>query len=178
MNERVRGSVFAEEAYAQGKMLDHSSWQRPRDGDRPLPRSITPSDADMTVGEGLFSSIPAVFDNRGNILFCELSSHAREWKEIQPGQLRLYEGLLRGNPHCAVLCRHSVRPERKRKIDTRYDIESFHVRIFDHGFIELPVVDGNQEWQSLVLRWYENPVMMRRTIIAKYVKLILGKDAA
>jgi len=173
MNETPRGSIYAEEAYALGKMLDHSSWQHPRPGDEPLPRRITPSDIDMTATGGMLSAVPIVFDNRGKIVLGELSSHAREWHELNPGQRWTYESLLNSSPHCAVLCHHSVRTEERRLIDTRYDIDSFQVRINDHGIITLPVVRGNKAnkaWQRFVLGWYRDPVMMRRILIAWHVK--------
>jgi len=44
--QRQRGEIIAEQAYAQGKMLDHSGWTGF------LPRNITPSDIDMVIANG------------------------------------------------------------------------------------------------------------------------------
>jgi hypothetical protein len=168
MNETKPGSIFSPEAYARGKMLDHSSWQHPRLGDKPLPRGITASDIDMAVGAGI-SAVDISFDNRGKMIIGEISSIAREWRELKPGQRWTYESLVSGSAHCAVLCHHSVPLEEGRKIDTRYDIDSFQIMISDHGFLTLPVMSGNNKWQRFVFAWYRDPVLARRWIITQHV---------
>ena len=108
-----RGDIFSTPAYAQGKMLDHSGWK--------LPRNITPSDVDMVI------------DNDGSIIYGELSSWCSHWAGIKEGQRRLYQNAIRDGKHCAVLCRHSVKPEERRQIDTCYDIESFEAMFWEPG---------------------------------------------
>lgn len=89
------GQILSEQAYAQGKMLDHSGWFGV------LPRGITPSDIDM------------VFDGKRSTLFCELKQidllHFTH-ETLAEGQRRLLFGLVgrgRGNAEVA-LCSHRV----------------------------------------------------------------------
>lgn len=151
------GSVFSEEAYALGKMLDHSSWQ----DDVKMARGITPSDIDMAI------------DNNGQIMFCELSSQHRTWSAISEGQRRLYENCIKGALHCAVLCHHNVRPEEKRMINTRTDIAAFQVMVWDHAVIYSNVVASNEHWQKFVLDWTNEgsgPLKFRRQVIGNSVR--------
>ena len=155
----TRGSIRSEEAYALGKMLDNSSWWT----DEPkLPRKITPSDMDLP-------QIPLVFDNNGQILLCELSMVRTQWQEMSSGQRWIFESVLNHANHFAVLCSHNVKPEMGRRINTRYDIQSFQVMLWDFGIIHSKVVNGNGEWQNFVLQFYR-PAMgekIRRRIIGR-----------
>ena len=136
-----RGRIFAEEAYALGKMLDHSGWQN-------LPRKITPSDFDM------------IFDNDGAILFCELSSSSSEWKKLSAGQRWAYQSAIRYRvrwfPCLAVLCRHNLNPETGRKIDTMNDVIAFQVMLHDFDFRVSRLIKGNEHWQKFVTAWFSN----------------------
>lgn len=151
------GAIFAEEAYALGKMLDHSAWQT----DVRISRGITPSDVDMAV------------DNNGMILFCEISSQYEEWKKLREGQRRFYENCVKGGLHCAALCRHAVKLMDQRKIDTCNDIISFQLMFWDHGVVYSHVIAGNSYWQKFMLHWTGTsygPLKLRRTILGKSVE--------
>jgi hypothetical protein len=142
--------VRSEEAYALGKMLDNSSWQHPRAGDVRLARNITPSDIDLCL------------DNNGMILACELSRSASKWQQLLPGQRILYQSLVYRSAHIAVLCHHSVAPEEGRKIDTRYDIDSFQIMMADDWKITIiPVINGNFYWRKFVEMWFTDPYKLR-----------------
>jgi hypothetical protein len=165
MSEHERGSIIWQEAYALGKMLDHSAWQR----DEPrLPRQITPSDYDAVIGHTGIDGVAGALDNFGKVLLLEFSRSANDWREIGRGQRLLYQGLLQTGPHCAVLCHHNIAPELGRKICTRWDVISIHLMLFDHGL----VFDGpwnNDTWQILVQRWFENALGIRRAILGHSV---------
>jgi hypothetical protein len=156
----MRGSMFAPAAYALGKMLDHSGWK--------LDRGITPSDFDMAI------------DNDGSIMFCELSSWASRWAETKEGQRRLYRNAIRDGKHCAVLCRHPVKPEEQRQIDSCYDIESFEVMFYDFGPVYSGVLDGNAGWQWFVKKWIEpgGPIWLRRLFLGRAIGMKLGSNGA
>jgi hypothetical protein len=129
------GHIFAPEAYAQGKMLDSSSWHGK------LPRGITPSDIDL------------VFDNNGKCLFCELSRHCTEWPQIECGQRWLYESLVKRG-HVAVLLKHSAPLD--RPIDTLKDIESFSVMHLDMtGRISFSAIYSGSHWVRFVDKFYK-----------------------
>ena len=146
-----RGAIRSEEAYALGKMLDHSDWQR---GEK-IARLITPSDVD------------ACFDNNGNVIFCEFSSQHDDWSRISLGQRLLYQNCINGTDHLAVLCRHSVKASDGRRINSRTDIQSFQVMLHDRILLYSPVIDGNDKWQKLIQWWFEDAVMARRVFIGK-----------
>lgn len=159
----MRGGIHSEEAYALGKMLDHSAWSD-------LPRKITPSDLDMA------------FDNDGKIIFGELSSSECEWQRLSRGQRLLYENAIKNSPHCAVLCKHAVSLADGRPIDTRGDITSFQVMLYDYGLVICPVFDGNDRWQKFILRWLDRDgwQIIRRRLLSLYglPKDQIPKDAS
>src|SRR6266540_2144726 len=136
------GDVYCAEAYALGKMLDHSAWQQ---GDRRLPRGITASDIDAGFNGrvGPFDGVTAL-DNLQRTIFIELSRHCGKWVEIQRGQRWVYKTLVTGGPHCAVICRHNVDPETGRKICTRHDVVSFQPMFYDHGIVVGELFESNQ----------------------------------
>lgn len=146
-----RGRIRNSEAYARGKMLDHSGWQK---GDNKLPRNITPSDIDM------------VFDNSGDVLFCEVSSSRVEWKDLDIGQRKTYQNSIRGTDNFAVLCTHAVPLDAGRQINSRQDIQQFQVMVFDpkhrNPFVTTEVFVGNDRWQKFVSVWFNNPSEIRR----------------
>jgi hypothetical protein len=102
------GKIILEQAYATSKMLDSSGWNG-------LLRSkITPSDVDHPP-------VGLCFYNNGAILFADFSVNCDDWGKLRrtlKGQRWLYESIIRHGPHCAVLCKHNVRPEMCRPIDT------------------------------------------------------------
>lgn len=130
-----RGDVFCEAAYAQSKMLCNSSWS--------LPRLITPSDIDL------------VFDNRGEMMLCELSRHHQWWSQLNKGQRVLYEELARKGCLC-VLLNHSVPPT--RQIDTRNNINTFAFCLMDgRDLVASPPQPGHQ-WPGLIeSKWFHCP---------------------
>jgi hypothetical protein len=140
-----RGKVFSEEAYALGKMLDHSSWQK---GERRLPRRITPSDLDIP-------GVPMVFDAAGALIIGELSRSGATWDNLTKGQRWAYESYIRGTRHCAVVCYHEIRPEEQRYIDTRHDMLAFQIMVDDFGVITSQLFKGNDRWQNFVFAWME-----------------------
>lgn len=147
-----RGSIYAEAAYAQGKMLDHSSWNSI------LPRLITPSDIDMAI------------DNRGEILFIEVSSSTPNWYEIPKGQRRLYESLLRNSTgnQAAALVRHSV--PKDRQINTRTDIDEFSImaNVSPRTPKTSDIFHGNERWQEFVTKWIEDAGRIMRWFAQEY----------
>lgn len=144
-----RGAVYKEDAYAQGKMLDHSSWSH---GPFPLPRGITPSDIDM------------VCDNAGRILLVEISSSKRDWRELDRGQRLAYINAISGTRHIAVLCSHNV--PKTRMINTRLDIETFQAIFFvGDNLLCSDLHADNQDWQQFVLDFYADPDAVRRYLI-------------
>ncbi len=159
------GAIIPElaEAYALGKMLDNSGWNGI------LVRHITPSDIDLP-------DIPLCFDNNGAVILADLSSSYTQWDAPRTlvGQRRLYNALIRTGPHCAVLCKHNVKPGFGRKIDTLRDIESFHVMVWDFEPVYSRVMDGAY-WQAFVMRWVnerDGPLRLRRTILGVNVGLV------
>lgn len=128
-----RGAIFAPEAYALGKMLDHSDWM--------LPRGSLPSDIDIC------------FDNNGRIIFCELSSSASEWSDISGGQRWLYESAIRNTRHCAVIARHNVQLADGRQINSKNDIASFQIMFHDGVFLFSAAIDGKW-WCWFVEHWF------------------------
>jgi hypothetical protein len=152
------GSILSEEAYALGKMLDHTAWQR---GDRILPRGITGSDIDF------------VLDNAGYEIIGELSRTANEWKQLSHAQKRVYEGLVRwGAPHVAVLCRHDVGLDERRAISPKLDIITFQPMLCDHGIAVGRVYEGNTLWQAFVESWFRDPVRLRRRLLGACADMI------
>lgn len=133
----TRGAIYAEQAYAQGKMLNNSAWNGM------LPRNITPSDIDL------------VFDNNGWQLLCELSSQTSNWAELKRGQRLLYQGLTIKHRTIGVLLKHSV--PKDRQIDTLKDIDSFQVMISGGRITE---IFGGERWQRFVEQFYESPVRL------------------
>lgn len=146
----IRGAVYAEDAYAQGKMLDNSSWS--------LPRSITPSDFDC------------IFDNGGCLVLAEFSSSCRLWAELSRGQRLAYMSAISGTSHLAALCKHSV--PKTRQINTRNDVDSFQAMFAVAGdFFAIQPIAG-KHWPALIDRWFCSPSdaitgLMRKNDISK-----------
>ena len=149
-----RGGIRNVEAYARGKMLDHSSWQK---GIK-LPRSVTPSDIDI------------VFDNAGWLLHCEVSSKHTRWEELAKeakGQALLYENLIFQTSNCAALCRHSVPLSERRAINSREDINAFQLMLYAprSGVVYSPVYKGGARWNDFVHSWFGQPKDLHAALI-------------
>lgn len=154
LHSDTAGSIIDEQAYALGKMLDNSSWNGL------LTRHITPADIDIP-------DIPLVFDNDGAIIFADLSRTFDDWQTALPGQRWLYQSVIKGSRHCAALCKHSVRPEDRRLINTLTDVESFHIMVWDNEAVMSPLWPGSR-WQEFVTTWVnlqDGPQRIRRRII-------------
>ena len=134
------GAIYNEQAYAQGKMLDHSGWHGK------LPRGVTPSDID------------AVWDNNGDFIFAELSSSKSTWNDLSRGQVLAYSNLIQHTIDVAVLFTHSV--PRDRLINTYSDCASFQVMWDDSGICLSKVFEG-ERWQRFVRAWFANPLNIR-----------------
>jgi len=167
-----RGSIRHREAYAQGKMLDHSCWQYGWQscyecGCRKLPRCITASDIDVVFGLRISDpqSINAAFDNAGKVILAEFSSRFTKWTDLRRGQLGAYEALIQNKEHCAVLCKHNVAPSSQRDICSRHDIVSFQPMIWDHGLIVGSLIEGSGKFEEFVFNWFDDAVRERRSII-------------
>ena len=106
------------------------------------------------------------FDNRGAVLFCEVSSRNYEWDALDKGQRWGYRSVIEDTQHVAALCKHSVPPD--RQINTRTDIESFQLQIFDEekgAIVKSPLWRGNDKWQRFVSAWYEDHNGLRTDIL-------------
>lgn len=152
----ARGEIYCAEAYAQGKMINHSAWlnEEPR-----LPRRITPSDIDSMGG------CHAMFDNGGKIIHVEFSRGLQKWDQGSRGQLMAYKGLVNFSPHCSALCKHSV--DTDRQICSRHDVKSFQVMVWDFGIVTTPIYQGS-EWERFVFAWFRDASHVRRSIISQY----------
>ena len=78
--------------------------------------------------------------------------------------------------HCAVLCKHSVPLSERRAIDTRHDIESFQIMIYDPHIPDLLATTehfvGNDRWQNFVQRWYRSPSSIRTYCIESAINVL------
>ena len=129
------GGIRCPEAYAQGKMLDHSWWSGRMRG------KITPSDIDMVV------------ESYGHALFCEISRDHETLDDLPTGQRILLQTLARlAGGHCVVLLRHGLFSLSK-PIDTANDIMSATV-YFDAGTRSV-TLDGS-EWREFAVAWTFN----------------------
>lgn len=130
-----RGKVYAPDAYAQGKMLDHSGWAGR------LPRRITPSDVDMVI------------DNAGSIIYGELSSRTDVWTQIEYGQRLMYWDIIRGTSNIAVLLKHSV--PKTEMVRTDCDIKTFSI-MFDTGLRQpgYRQLAASILWPDFVDKWF------------------------
>jgi hypothetical protein len=129
------GAIMCVEAYAQGKMLNHSGWNGV------LARGITPSDIDFYV------------ESSGCYLFAEFSRDCVELDCLSRGQQLAYTRLARRpNGDAVAICRHSV--PRDREIDTKTDVEACTVYFLGGT---KSVLLSNDQWQQLVTKWAANP---------------------
>lgn len=140
-----RGDIYAPEAYAQGKMIDHSAWGGV------LPRKITPSDIDMVMEQG------------GWLMFIEAVRGRQGWDDIKYGQRFMYQSIaeLSDKVLCVLWC-HEAPLE--RKIDSRCDCRSFSVMLsyphpHQHSRMRVAVTHGfsGERWEKFVRGWFEKP---------------------
>lgn len=128
-----RGAIFAPEAYARGKMLDHSGWAGI------LPRKITPSDVD------------AVIDSNGRQLLWELSSRSPAWADLKFGQRYLYENLVKsGKGRIVAACVHHRQPDEGQPIDTVEDVLAFQGMFYVSGGVKVTTVLPADRWVTFV----------------------------
>lgn len=144
------GAIICREAYAQGKMLDHSSWR--------LARGVTPSDIDMAV------------ESYGCFLWAELTRKGCDWGNLSVGQRVMYESLAKipGN-HVTCLARHSVPVG--ELVDTYSDIEAAAVK-WACGTKSL-LLDASQ-WRLLVTEWVPRPHQVIGWLDKHYESLRIG----
>jgi len=142
-----KGNIICEQAYAQGKMTDSSSWYGK------LPRMITPSDFDMmiTEREGIVNSNNIMFDNNGKVLFVEFNKESAAWDKLSTGQKRAYRNLVnigQGKIYAALA---KITPEPNKKIDTLHDVKEFSIMSYDslRGFKESKIFNG-RHWETAV----------------------------
>ena len=151
----AKGSIIAEQAYAQGKMLDHSSW--------PIsPKGRT------------FSDIDAVFDNNGWLIFVEFarSDLPLTWNNISAGQRWLYKSTLYNKQgSIAILACHNVPSD--QQIDTMKDIT--HASAMSHDF-KTETSLSNKQWVQVVTTWDLCP-QAARDVITKIHGEQSGGDA-
>lgn len=127
------GRIIVEQAYAQGKMLNHSGWS--------LERGITPSDVDFVI------------EASGCFLFAEFSRDCDSLACLSRGQQLMYRRLASKSEHdLVVVCSHSV--PRDQIIDSQADINSGTV-YFDAGKRSLQI--DNEGWQWMVASWSKDP---------------------
>lgn len=130
-----KGSIIAERAYAQGKMIDHSSWN-------------------FTNGR-TFSDIDAAFDNNGSLLYVEFarSEVPLTWSDISTGQRWLYKSALANKPgSIAVLACHNVPSD--QQINSKSDVT--HASAVSYKFTGETSLDSKQ-WKSLCHAWDVSP---------------------
>jgi hypothetical protein len=128
-----QGRIMVEQAYAQGKMLDHSGWS--------LARGITPSDIDFVI------------EASRQCLFAEFSRDCGSINCLKKGQAMMYRRIASKSTHdLVVVCNHSVEPD--KVIDSRTDVKSCTI-YFDAGARTL---SGKTDlWQWLVESFTGNP---------------------
>jgi hypothetical protein len=136
MNPFTPGGIRCPEAYAQGKMLDHSWWSEKMRG------RITPSDIDMVV------------ESYGCFLWCEISRDKETIAEMSRGQRILLTNLCQlAGVHCVAVLRHGLMSGSKQ-IDTANDIQSATV-YFDRGSGVATLTPD--EWRQFACGWTFHP---------------------
>lgn len=132
MRQFTPGGIRCPEAYAQGKMLDHSWWSGKMRG------KITPSDIDMVV------------ESHGCFLLCEISRSFDTLEELSTGQRILLQRFAKiPGTHCVAILRHGLF-SMSRPVETANDIVSATI-YFDRGTC-CSVLDGLQ-WREFAVAW-------------------------
>lgn len=128
-----QGRIMVEQAYAQGKMLDHSGWS--------LARGITPSDIDFVI------------EASRQCLFAEFSRDCESVDCLRKGQAMMYRRIAsKSSQDLVVVCSHSVEPD--KVIDSRNDVESCTI-YFDAGARTLS--GDTDTWRWLVESFTGDP---------------------
>lgn len=136
MNGFTPGGIRCPEAYAQSKMLDHSSWFGLMRG------NITPSDIDMVV------------ESYGCFLFCELSRDKGTLPELSRGQrIMLTRAAQLPGTHCVAILTHGLFSQSK-PIDTALDIQQACI-YFDAGAKKAKL--SGDEWREFGAQWTFDP---------------------
>jgi hypothetical protein len=136
VNGFTPGGIRCPEAYAQGKMLDHSWWYGQ------MARGITPSDIDMVI------------ESYGCFLFCELSRSTNSLYELSRGQRLMLVALSRiQGVHAVAILRHELFSQSKA-VCTATDIVS--ARVYFHGGTENCVLNGDS-WRGFASHWTRDP---------------------
>lgn len=142
MNSFTPGGIRCPEAYAQSKMLDHSSWHGEMRG------KITPSDIDMVV------------ESSGCFLWCEISRDAEKLSDLSRGQRILLSNAARlPGTHCVAILTHRL-VSHSKPIDTAKDIQQATI-YFDQG-TRCAVLDG-EGWRAFACHWTHDPAAAIRT---------------
>lgn len=144
MRQFTPGGIRCPEAYAQGKMLDHSYWSGKMRG------KITPSDNDMVV------------ESYGCFLLCEISRDSKTLDDLSIGQrilLRRFAEL--PGVHCVAILRHGLLSISK-PIDTANDILSATV-YFDSG--KRCAFLSGIEWRAFAVAWTYNAQNAIATVV-------------
>jgi hypothetical protein len=128
------GKIKIEDAYAQGKMLDHSGWN-----------------GKFKQPNGQFSDVDWIYDSGGYIAFGELKYGCCRWDELPLGQLLLFKHLVRNTDHVVVLCSHSTPAH--LQIDTYNAVEEYaftfwrdSVRVQTSAFNHPPFCEWFESW--------------------------------
>lgn len=145
------GAILIEEAYAAGKMLDHSEWQNI------LPRGITPSDIDMFI------------ESHGMFLWCELKYGYCRWNNLSVGQRIAFRKLMFSNPRKHFICLLTHLCD-NIQINTVTDIESVYLYLAkERVLFELSIPFG--KWPDFVA-WFcrgKNPHLLAKDHIVTEV---------
>lgn len=131
-----KGRIIVEAAYAQGKMLQSSSWHNV------LARGITPSDIDFVV------------ESEGCFLLAEFSRDTHCLEGLKRGQELLYRRLWHHTatmPWVVAICQHNVPIE--QQIDTKRDVDACTVYFSSNKLLCL----NNAGWVELIKGWAYNP---------------------
>ena len=132
MKSFTPGGIRCPEAYAQGKMLDHSWWSGKMRG------KITPSDIDIVI------------ESHGCFLWCEVSRQYKTIEEMPTGQRILLANLSRlAGVHCVAVLYHGLMSGSK-EIDTANDIASATV-YFDRGTGVATL--SPEDWRAFATAW-------------------------
>lgn len=135
----MTGRIIVEQAYAQGKMLDHSGWDLPRG-------SLSDMDAIVTQ-HGIIQN-STFMDNNGRMLFIEFSSKHKHWAYLDEGQRRGYASIVRiGKGQVfAALAYHQV-PINKQ-IKSAVDVISYQLMYWDGHRIQYGDIRDGEDWTA------------------------------
>lgn len=126
------GRIMVEQAYAQGKMLDHSGLN--------LHHGISPMDFD------------SVIERNGYFLVVEFTRKEPSWDNLDTGQYRAFREAVKKPGFLLILARHSV--PQSQAIETHKDVDEF-TAWWDGGARELRCPGA---WfPSLCRLWSDNP---------------------